>query len=280
MAEPVLDERRRLVVRLAEITRAPLDLLSIAWLGLMLVDYAGLLPQALQRVSEGIWALFVVVFLLELWVAPDRRAFLKANWFSALTLVAPALRILRIFQGLRVLARLRALRALDAAKVLGSVNDGLRSLQRALGRHQLGYVLAFTVFVVLGAAALLFHFERTAVLGPPRDGGAAIDTFADALWWAGGAASFAGSDYSVRTTVGRALRLFMSFYSWSGFGYLTATVASRFLDPPEAAPEDPPAPDPLATLTAEVQALREQLERLSARLGGSDAERPPIPPHE
>lgn len=255
------------MVQLVAVTRAPLNVLSIVWLALVLADIAGLLSRGLQIVSDVIWAVFGLAFVLELWVAPDRRRYLKDNWFGGVTLVLPGLRVLRIFRGVRVLGTLRVLRSLSLLRVVSSLNKGLYSLNRVLRRHQLGYVAAFTLVVVVAAAALLFHFESTAVLGRPTDGTPALDTFADAMWWAAGAASFAGSDYSVRTNVGRALRLFMSFYSWSGFGYLTATVASHFLAPAaEEAEQD--APDPVLALTEEVQAMRRELRELSTRLAG------------
>jgi len=261
------DERERLVAQLIAVTRAPLNVLSIVWLALVLADIAGLLSRGLQIVSDVIWAVFGIAFVLELWVAPDRRRYLKENWFGGITLVLPGLRVLRIFRGVRVLGTLRVFRSLSLLRVVSSLNKGLYSLNRVLRRHQLGYVAAFTMVVVVAAAALLFHFERTAVLGRPADGTPPLDTFADAMWWAAGAASFAGSDYSVRTNVGRALRLFMSFYSWSGFGYMTATVASHFLAP-EA---EEGAADPVVALTEEVQALRRELRELSTRLDGDSS---------
>jgi voltage-gated potassium channel len=276
----VAAERERLVAQLIAVTRGPLNVLAIVWLALVLGDIAGLLTHSLQIVSDVIWAIFGLAFVLELWVAPDRRRYLKENWFGGLTLILPGLRVLRIFRGVRVLASLRVVRSLSLLRVISSLNKGLYSLNRVLRRHQLGYVAAFTMVVVVAAAALLFHFERTAVLGRPVDGTPALDTFSDAMWWAAGAASFAGSDYNVRTSVGRALRLFMSFYSWSGFGYMTATVASHFLAP---TPEEG-APDPVAALTDEVQAMRRELRELSARLegaapgGGHEGSESPPPP--
>jgi voltage-gated potassium channel len=258
------------VGQLVAVTRAPLNALSIVWLGLVLADFAGLLGPRLRLTSDIIWGVFGLAFVAELGIAPDRKRFLRDNWFTGLTLLVPALRVLRMLSGLRLVAQ--GVRSLTALRVVSGLNRGLRSLTRVLRRHRLGYVLAITAVVVVGAAALLFRFESTAVLGRPGDGGTAIDTFGDALWWAAGAASFAGSDYTVRTNVGRALRLFMSFYSWSGFGYLTATVASHFLDP--AADDD--APDPVAALTEEVQALRREVRHLTDRVGASlppDADR-------
>lgn len=270
-------ERERLVKQLVVVTRGPLNVLAIVWLALMLADIAGLLSRGLQIVSDVIWAVFGVAFLLELWVAPDRRRYLKENWFAGLTLVVPGLRVLTIFRGLRVLATVRVFRSLSLVRLVSSLNKGLYSIHRVLRRYHLGYAAAITLVVVVAAAALLFHFESTAVLGPPAEGSTPLNTFADAMWWAAGAASFAGSDYSVRTNVGRGLRLFMSFYSWSGFGYMTATVASLFLTPPA---EEEDAPDPVAALTEEVQALRRELREMSERVtgvGATDAAPPDDP---
>jgi voltage-gated potassium channel len=262
-AVAVPSERQRLAAELMEQTRGPLNVLAVVWLLLVLLDLAGLLGPRLAVVNDVIWAIFGITFLLELWIAPNRKDFLKKNWFAALTLVLPALRVVRVLRGVRLLTRVQGLRALSISRVVASLNKGLYSLNRILRRHKLGYVLAFTVVVIMGAAALIFRFESTALLGRPSSGGA-LDTFGDALWWAAENTSFAGSDYEVRTNVGRALRLFISFYAWSGFGYLTATVASRFLAPHQ----EPGGHDPVGTLNKEVQELRREVTRLREHLGG------------
>jgi len=255
-------ERQRLATELMEVTRGPLNALAVVWLLLVLLDLAGLLGPVLVVVNDVIWGIFGVAFLLELWIAPDRKDFLKKNWFAALTLVLPALRIVRVLRSVKLLTRVQGLRAISISRVVASLNKGLYSLNRILRRHKLGYVLAFTVVVIVGAASLIFRFESTAILGRPTSGGA-IDTFGDALWWAAENTSFAGSDYEVRTNVGRALRLFMSFYAWSGFGYLTATVASHFLAPHQ----ETSGHDAVGNLTKEVQELRREVTRLRENLG-------------
>lgn len=73
--------------------------LSFVWLGLLVLDLVQGLPPVLQIVSNVIWGLFILDFLLALSIAPDKSEYLKRNWLTVLSLLLPALRILRVFRG-------------------------------------------------------------------------------------------------------------------------------------------------------------------------------------
>ena len=165
--------------------------------------------------------------------------------------MAPGLRVLRIA---RVLRAARAARALRLARGLAGFNSGLRALRRIMQRRGLGYVLAITSVVALAGAAGMMMFER----GDTRPG--AFDTFGSSLWFTLMLLTSVGSEYWPRTAGGRALCLILSVYGFAVFGYITAALASFFVDRDKAKKEVKTAA-PAEALRAEIAALRAELRR-------------------
>ena len=96
-------ERKTLLQRLSRFLDTPMTILSFVWLGLMIVEFtSGLSPQ-LENLNLIIWLLFVLHFVLEFWIAPDKRRYLRKNWLTALALLLPALRIFRALKAVRLL---------------------------------------------------------------------------------------------------------------------------------------------------------------------------------
>jgi len=110
------------------------------------------------------------------------------------------------------------------AKLLGSINRGIRALRRGLRRRAAGYVTAATLLVLFAGAAGMMAFERE---GPNRE---LFASYVESLWWTAMLMTTIGSEAWPRTGAGRALALFISLYSVAVFGYLTATLASLFVD--------------------------------------------------
>src|ERR1051325_8764811 len=86
-------QRHELLQRVSCWLDAPLTALALVMLGLMVADFAlPLSPAWARRVSQAetaIWAVFVVDFLLELALAPSKRAYLKRNWLTAIAVLLP-----------------------------------------------------------------------------------------------------------------------------------------------------------------------------------------------
>ena len=212
-------ERHELLHHVARAVEAPMTVLGFVWLVLVVVELTRGLPPILDALNLGIWALFVLQFLIEFTIAPRKRRYLRRNWLTAVALVLPALRAVRILRAVRVL---RAARGARLVRVVGSVNRGMRSLGRVMGRRGFGYVLALTLLVnVLGAAGI-YAFERDV-----PDGG--IDGFGTALWWTAMTLTTMGADVFPRTAEGRLLGLLLAVYGFAVFGYVTATIASVFV---------------------------------------------------
>lgn len=214
-------ERVRLLVQLERMLERPLVVLSLVWVVIAVIELTHGLSRTGEIVSVAIWIVFIADFLLKLIVAPRKLPFLKRNWLSALSLLLPAF---RLFRAVRAFRLARTARGLRLAKLLGSLNRGMRALRRALRRRAAGYVTAATLLVLLVGAAGMMVFERE---GPNRE---VFGTYLASLWWTAMLMTTIASEAWPRTGAGRALTLFLSLYSVAVFGYITATLASFFVE--------------------------------------------------
>jgi voltage-gated potassium channel len=180
--------------------------------------------RALDVLGVAIWIVFVLEFGLRLTLAPQKGAFLLHNWLTLLSLLVPALRLFRFARALRLLRFARAGRGLTLVKVVGSANRGMNALRRGLKRRGVGYVAALTAVVALLGGAAMQAFESA---GPAAEH---FDTFGESLWWTAMLLTTSGSEAWPRTPEGRLLCLLLALYAFSVFGYLTAALASLFVD--------------------------------------------------
>lgn len=210
-------ERWELLRHIDDLTEKPLVGLSVVWLVLITIDLVQGLSPPLQTLNYAIWSLFLIDFVVELVIAPHKGQYFKSNWLTAISLVLPAFRVLRLFQALRWLRVLRATRSLNLVRLITSLNRGMRATRAVLRRHNLGYVLTLTLLVVFAGAAGMAHFE-------PQ-----LASYGDALWWTAMVITTMGSEYWPQTAEGRILCLLMALYAFAIFGYITATLAILFL---------------------------------------------------
>lgn len=237
----------------------PMILLSFVWLALLVLDLTQGLSPALQTLSNVIWGVFVLDFLLSFTLAPDKLEYLRRNALTVLSLLLPALRVLRAFRGLRALRALRLTRGTNLLRVLTSLNRGLRTLGRSLRRRGLGFVLGATALVALAGAAGMSSFEAGL---PGAPGG-----YVSWLYWTGMLLTTLGSDYWPQTAEGRALTFLLAIYGFSVFGYITAALASLFVGSDQAqGPEEGQVNN--EALRRELRELRGELAALRRDLRG------------
>ena len=274
--QPLLQrERRELLRQLEELLDRPMTALGFVWLLLLILDLTRGLGLVLQWLSDGIWALFVLHFVLGLVIAPERLDYLRRNWLTALALLLPAFRVLRAFRFLRVG---RAVRSLSLLRLVTSVNRGMGSARQALGRRGVGYVVSLTAIFTFAGAAGMAYFESPAALqetGQAASGSGAtgLGGYGEALWWTAMLMTTLGSEYWPKTLEGRLLAFLLALYALAVFGYLTAAIASFFVG--RDVSQTRPAADGLAN---ELAALRREVALLRAQLG--QPERPPGPGSE
>lgn len=213
-------ERWEALEQLDDWLRTPMLVLSFAWLALVVVELARGSSELLETFGTAIWVVFIAEFALRLALAPDRPAFLRANWLTALALLVPAL---RIFRALRVLRAARALRGFRLVRIVGTANRSMNALRTTLRRRRLDYAIGLTAVVALLGAGGMLAFE------PASEVSGGFATYGDALWWTSMLLITIGSDFWPQTTEGRLLAFLISLYGLGVFGYITASFASLFI---------------------------------------------------
>jgi voltage-gated potassium channel len=214
-------QRTRLLVQIEKMLERPMIVLAAIWLILVVVELTHGITPAGEVAGLMIWAAFVADFLLKTAIAPRKFVFLRRNWIALLSLVLPPFRLLRISRAFRAV---RVLRGLRFARLLGSLNRGMRALRRSMRRHGFGYIVTLTLVVLFAGAAGMMSFERE---GPNRP---AFESYTTSLWWTAMLMTSLGSEVWPRTGGGRALTLVLALYSFGVFGYITATLASFFIE--------------------------------------------------
>lgn len=263
-------ERHETLAQLDEWLEKPMAALGFVWLALLVLELTLGLSPALELATTAIWVVFLLEFGLRLALAPAKLAYLRRNWLTVVALALPALRVLRLARLLPVLRAARAARGVRLVRVVSSLNRGMRALGAAMGRRGAGYVAVLTLLVTFGGAAGMYAFES--------DGGAGMegfDSYGEALWWTAMVMTTLGSQAWPATPEGRLLCFLLALYAFAAFGYVTATLASFFVDrDAESAGAAVAGAADLRALRGEIAALRAEVAALGARLPGSAAERP------
>ncbi len=241
--EELQKERIDLLSQINELLDFPLILLSILWLILIVVEFVYGLSLRLQTAVTVIWGIFIADFFIELYIAPKKKVYLNENWLVALALFLPALRILRLFSGFRVLRFTIFVRSLNLARILSSFNRSIRTVRQAMRQRGLEYVLLLTTFITFIGAAGMYSFERPG-----------LSSYVDAFWWTAMIMTTIGSDYWPKTAEGRILTFLLSVYAFAIFGYITAALASLLIGKEKEAS------------SKEIAELRGEVQRLSSEI--------------
>jgi voltage-gated potassium channel len=274
--EVLRDERWELLEHVNRLSQEPLTALAFVWLLLLIIDFTRGLSPLLQTLSYVIWGLFIVDFAIEWLIAPSKRTYLRRNWLTALSLVLPAARVLRVFRSLRVLRAVRTIRTVGLLRVITSLNRSMRAAAAFLGQRGLGYMVAITVIVLFGGAAGMLVLESPASLGPDAGAAAEVETslqsYGEAVWWTATVMTTLGPEYWPRSAEGRILGLLLAVYALAVFGYITANIATYFLGraATEGAAHQAALASENAALHAELNAVREEVAGLAALLRARD----------
>ena len=252
-------ERYELLRRLENWLETPMLLLAFAWLALLVGELIWGESLAFEVLGTIIWVIFILDFALEIFLAPDKVAYLKRNWLTAIALLVPALRIFRVFWIFRLTRLSRVGRGLRLFRVVSSLNRGMRALGATLQRRGFGYVVALTVLVLFAGAAGMYAFENESAGG--------LDSYGEALWWTAMVMTTMGSQYWPQTFEGRLLCFFLALYAFAVFGYVTATLATFFVGRDAESNEGEVAGSKeIASLRNELHDLRAEIRELSKRL--------------
>lgn len=160
-----------------------------------------------RAANWGIWGVFATDYVVRLYLAPDRRAFVRSHIPELLA--ALPLEALRIFR----LARLA--RLARAGVILWRVTTDVR---RVLGTNGLGYVLTFSGIVIFAGGVGLWLVE-------PQ-----MHALGDGLWWSIVTATTVGyGDISPAGPGGRLIAVFLMVVGIGTIGMITGSIATHFI---------------------------------------------------
>ena len=254
-------ERYELLQLLEGWLETPMLVLAFVWLVLLVVELTRGESQLFYLLGTAIWVVFILDFAVKLVLAPDRVAYLKGNWLTAVSLLIPALRLFRVLRAFRLLRLARTGRGLRLVRVVSSLNRGMRALGASLSRRGFGYVIALTVLVTFAGAAGMFAFENETPGGPSN--------YFESLWWTAMIMTTMGSQTWPETAEGRVLCLLLALYAFGVFGYVTAALATFFVGrDADSVDAELAGAKHLAMLRDEVVGLRDEIRALSRQQPG------------
>ncbi len=135
----------------------------------------------------------------------------------------------------------------------------MKALGASFSRRGFGYVVALSIIVTFAGAAGMLAFENEV------DGG--IKTYGNALWWTAMLLTSIGSEYFPQTVEGRLLCLILALYGFAVFGYVTATLATFFVEQDAFDKESEIAgAEDITALRGEIALLREEIRLMSGNL--------------
>lgn len=198
-AEALLD-------RLTPLMSAMSVLFLLVVLGEQFSRPASPLSLALTITGWVLWATFAAEFVARLVVAPDKRRFLKRNWWQLIFLALPFLRVLRL---------VRAVRVLRTGRVLSSAVRSSRSARSVLG-GRIGWLAVVSAITVLGSSQLLYEFSG-------------YQHYGDALH-AAALATISGEPLGREDPFSKVLDIVLTTFSVVVFATLAGSLGAYFLE--------------------------------------------------
>ncbi|WP_246258780.1 potassium channel family protein [Streptomyces typhae] len=201
---------------------------------------------ACTAVEWFVWGAFAVDYGVRLALAEHRGPFVRTHWLDLCAVVLPMIQPLRL------------LRLVSTLLLVGR-------------RARMASQIKLTTYVV-GAVVGLLMFGSLAVLSVERespDGN--IKTLGDAVWWSFTTMTTVGyGDHAPTTGLGRILAVGLMLSGIALLGVVTANIAAWFIarfEKDDA--EERRQTAAIEALTAEVVALRAQVDTLSGALAGA-----------
>ncbi|RLV54979.1 two pore domain potassium channel family protein [Aeromicrobium phragmitis] len=161
--------------------------------------------QACTTAVWATWGLLGIDFGMRLYLAEDRRDFVRRHPLDLAVLILPLLRPLRL---LRLITLLTALNRYAGSSLRGKIGVYLT-----------------------GSVSLIIFVGALAVLDAERGHGGPIQSFGDALWWACTTVTTVGyGDMYPVTATGRLVAVFLMLGGIATVGVVTASFATWLLD--------------------------------------------------
>ena len=215
-------------------TNVPLLILAAVMLPLIVLPLLTQLDDGVKQIFTyaewGIWAVFAFDLVARLWLAENRRLFLRRNWIDVLIVAVPFLRPLRLLRAVVFVARIWAL--LDRRGVRGT--------------------LVLALAVMFGATA--------AIWGAEHGQGGEVQSWDTALWWTLHTMATGDGVREATTVLGRIVGAIVTLLGFALLGMVTATIAAWFVEQGQDV-EQEQILEELKTVQEELKALREEMGR-------------------
>jgi len=163
-----------------------------------------------------IWGVFAAELAFVLFVAPRKRAALRAHWLDVAIVVVSVPLYGKLLASLRLVRLVRLLRLARAGVIL---SRALQAERRVTSANTFRFVSIATVFLVVFAGAAQAAFD-----------GKDFKSLWDAIWWAVVTVTTVGyGDLFPTTTTGRLIGIGLMLVGIGFISVLTATIASIFV---------------------------------------------------
>jgi len=250
-------ERKEVLKQWEHWLEPPMLVLGFVWLGLFIIELIWGLNPLFEWIDIIIWIAFIMDFGIQLASASNKSAYLKKNWLTTFSLMIPALRTLKIVPVMQAFMQsVYAVRGVKLPRVMTRINKGMRVLGASVRRRGFGYVLGLSAIVTLIGASGICAFERK-LYGE-------IVNYGTALWWTAMVMTTIDSDFFPKTPEGRVLCFLLALCAFGVSGYVTATLATYFVNQDAEDDETELASaKSIHALQVEILALRTEIKGLS-----------------
>jgi voltage-gated potassium channel len=192
--------------------------------------------RLLAAVDLIVCGVFFLDFVIRFQAAESKLAFMKFGWIDLLASV-PAVDFLRLGRFVRIFRVLRLLRGIR------SLHHLLKFVYHNRRRGSIASVVLLTFLMIV--------FSSIGILLCETHANSNIQTAGDAVWWSVTTITTVGyGDHYPVTPAGRVIAIILMFCGVGLLGSLSGVIALILLGRPQSHPD----------LTAEIQALREELE--------------------
>jgi voltage-gated potassium channel len=215
-------ERYHLVERVERLLDAPATFLAVVFVlalaaELILSAQGEPIPAVLAWAQIVIWIFFGIQFALGILLSPDRGRYLRQHWITAVSLLLPFFRILRVLRAARVL------RAFSGVRALSAFNRAARTLGEVLAWTRAGYPLALAGTMAVLGSATLYLFEAESATSR-------IDDYGEALWWTLTTLTTIGAASEPATVGGRIVGLLVMASGLVILGYVAGVVGALLFE--------------------------------------------------
>ena len=179
------------------------------------MDITDSIARLFSVVDTGILVIFAVDYFTRLFIAEDKKVFVKTNKADLIAII-PFSSVFRVFRVARLarLARLSRINRLVRAGVwIGKFRLKLLAFVKTNG---LIYMITLTIIMVAGGALGIYLFEGM--------------SFSDGIWWSFVTTTTVGyGDISPESLGGRIVAAILMLVGIGFIGMLTGTIATYFL---------------------------------------------------